>query len=212
MELWAVVVAAGSGSRFGRPKQLMPLAGERVIDRSIRALQPHVAGVVVVGPPELGTADSLAVDVRVAGGETRSDSVRAGLDALPQSASHVLVHDAARPLVVDAVVCRVVDALRSGAGAVVPVVAVVDTLRQRKGPAVNRDELVAVQTPQGFVVDQLASAHSGGGVATDDASLIEQNGGTVTHVEGSADNIKICLLYTSPSPRDATLSRMPSSA
>ncbi len=191
MELWAVVVAGGSGTRFGRPKQLELLGGRRVIDRSIEMVKPHVSGVVVVGSDQLGTAQTLGADALVPGGETRSGSVRAGLDALPESATHVLVHDAARPLVTAEVVARVVASLESGSSAVVPVVPVVDTLRGRNGATVNRDDLVAVQTPQGFTIDQLVTAHQSGETATDDASLVERSGATVVHVEGVSENIKI---------------------
>ncbi|MGI9597259.1 MAG: IspD/TarI family cytidylyltransferase, partial [Acidimicrobiales bacterium] len=127
MEIWAVVVAGGVGTRFGRPKQLAPLAGQRVIDLSIEAMQKFADGVIVVGSDEIGTPSSLAVEAVVAGGRTRSDSVRCGLEALPSTATHVLIHDAARPLVSADVVDRVVDALRSGAAAVVPVIPVTDT-------------------------------------------------------------------------------------
>jgi len=167
------------------------LGGQRVIDRSIAALRPHSTGVIVVGPEALGTPGSLGVAAVVAGGETRSDSVRAGLDALPDTASHVMIHDAARPLVTDAVVERVVASLRSGSSAVVPVVPVVDTLRNNDGGALNRDAIVAVQTPQGFTLTALADAHASGQTASDDASLIELNNGTVDHVDGLADNVKI---------------------
>lgn len=191
MELWAVVVAGGSGTRFGRPKQLELLGGHRIIDRSIAALKAHVVGVVVVGSEDVGTPESLMVDSVVPGGATRSDSVRSGLAALPPQASHVLVHDAARPLVTSAVVGRVVDSLAAGATAVVPVVPVVDTLRHQDGHPVDRNNLVAVQTPQGFGLSQLRSAHADGGEATDDASLIENQGGIVAHVEGTVENLKI---------------------
>ncbi|MDH4365327.1 MAG: 2-C-methyl-D-erythritol 4-phosphate cytidylyltransferase, partial [Acidimicrobiia bacterium] len=129
--------------------------------------------------------------VGVAGGHTRSDSVRAGLDALPVSASHVLVHDAARPLVTAEVVGRVRDALAGGAVAAVPVMPVTDSLRMMEGRAVDRSGLVAVQTPQGFRVDVLRLAHSEGDTATDDASLVDRLGLTVVHVEGDPTNMKI---------------------
>lgn len=191
MERWAIVVAAGSGSRFGRPKQLEPLGSTRVIDQSIAALQQAVSGVIVVGPSSLGSAVSLGIDTIVEGGATRSASVRCGLAALPDSATHVLVHDAARPLASEGLVRRVCDALDEGASAVVPVVAVSDTLRGKSGGPVDRDEVVAVQTPQGFPVDVLLDAHSQQADATDDASLIERSGATVVHVDGDSENLKI---------------------
>ncbi len=191
METWAVVVAGGSGTRFGRPKQLAMLSGRRVIDRSIDALRPHCAGVVVVGSSEVGSAAELQVAHVAAPGATRSDSVRSGLSKLPGSATHVLIHDAARPLVPKTVVASVVAALADGAKAVVPVTPVTDTLRQVDGGTVDRSAFVAVQTPQGFELTTLAEAHAGGADATDDAAIIEQNGVAVVHVDGSTSNLKI---------------------
>jgi 2-C-methyl-D-erythritol 4-phosphate cytidylyltransferase len=191
MEIWGVVVAGGAGSRFGGPKQLAILAGRRVVDRSIEALQDWVKGLVVVGAPELGDAQELSVDVVVAGGATRSASVRNGLAAVPSTATHVLVHDAARPLVPGPVVGRVVDALMAGSSAVVPVVPVTDTLRSVDGGTVDRSGLVAVQTPQGFELSSLLAAHDLQIEGTDDASVVEAIGVAVDHVPGSAINLKI---------------------
>ncbi|MDH4075459.1 MAG: 2-C-methyl-D-erythritol 4-phosphate cytidylyltransferase [Acidimicrobiia bacterium] len=192
MDVWGVVVAGGGGSRYGGLKQFELLAGRRVLDWSIAALAPVCRGVVVVVPAAVLDQLQLPMDVvGVAGGHTRSDSVRAGLDALPVSASHVLVHDAARPLVTAEVVGRVRDALAGGAVAAVPVMPVTDSLRMMEGRAVDRSGLVAVQTPQGFRVDVLRLAHSEGDTATDDASLVDRLGLTVVHVEGDPTNMKI---------------------
>ena len=159
--LWVIVVAAGRATRFGRPKQFEPLA------------------------------DEAGADVTAAGGATRSASVRAGLAAVPADAAVVLVHDAARPLASPALFGRVVDAVRAGADAVVPAIPVADTLRRRSGGIVDRDELLAVQTPQGFRAGALRDAHARGGDATDDATLVEGLGGTVVVVEGEPANRKI---------------------
>ena len=191
METWAVVVAGGSGTRFGRPKQLAMLSGRRVIDRSIDALRPHCAGVIVVGSQAVGSPAELQVAAVAAPGATRSDSVRSGLSHLPETATHVLIHDAARPLVPESVVASVVDALADGAKAVVPVTPVTDTLRQVEGGTVDRSAFVAVQTPQGFELATLADAHAEGIDATDDAAIIERNGIDVVHVDGATTNLKI---------------------
>ncbi len=191
MEIWAVVVAGGSGTRFGRAKQLAPLGDRRVIDHSIAAVAPHTSGVVVVGSPEVGSAATLGVAAVVPGGETRSDSVRRGLDALPVSATHVMVHDAARPLVPSEVVAAVVAALADGAEAVIPVVPVTDTLRSVEGGTVDRSRFVAVQTPQGFLLNSLREAHRSEVDATDDAGVVEAAGVVVVHVPGSPNNLKI---------------------
>lgn len=192
METWAVVVAGGTGSRFGRPKQVEPLGDRRVLDHSIAAMRPCVTGVVVVGSG-LGTAAELEVDAVVPGGETRSASVRNGLDAVSDTATHVLIHDAARPLVPADVVHGVVAAMEAGARAVVPVVPVTDTLRSADGGTVDRDRLVAVQTPQGFHLPTLAEAHAARLDATDDAGLVEKLGVPVEHVSGSTRNLKITV-------------------
>ena len=192
MDLWGVVVAGGGGSRYGGLKQFDLLAGRRVLDWSVAALRPVCRGVVVVVPVSALAGLQLPPGLTgVAGGDTRSGSVRAGLDALPAAASHVLVHDAARPLVTAEVVARVRDALVAGAVAAVPVVPVTDSLRTVEGRPVDRGGLVAVQTPQGFRVDVLRAAHGEGDTATDDASLVDQLGLPVVHVQGDPANMKI---------------------
>ena len=189
--MWVIVVAAGQATRFGRPKQYEPLAGRRVIDWSLDAARSVASGVVVVVPPGAEVRPEPGAERTVAGGSTRSASVRAGLAAVPEDATVVLVHDAARPLASAELFARVVDAVRLGADAVVPVVAVADTLRRRAGGVVDRDELVAVQTPQGFRAAALRDAHATGAEATDDASLVEEQGGTVVLVDGDPSNRKI---------------------
>lgn len=195
MGLWGIVVAGGSGTRFGTLKQLEPLGEERVIDRAVAALRAGATalqGIVVVVPSEvLGTVD-LPGDLVVAGGGTRAASVRCGLDALPADVDRVLVHDAARPLTSPAVVQRVVDGLAEAPG-VVPVVAVTDSLRRSEGGAVDRSAFVAVQTPQGFHRAVLERAHRAANAsdATDDASLLDHIGERVLHVDGEPTNLKI---------------------
>jgi 2-C-methyl-D-erythritol 4-phosphate cytidylyltransferase len=167
------------------------LGERRVLDWSLVTAAEMTEGVVVVVPPDAVHGDEPLADYVVAGGATRSASVRAGLEALPPDASHVLVHDAARPVPVVDVWQRVLAALANGAEAVVPVVAVTDTLREREGGAVDRSRFVAVQTPQGFRVDVLRGAHAHGSDATDDASLAEACGAKVSTVDGDPRNIKI---------------------
>ncbi len=159
LTVWTIVVAAGSGERFGQRKQYESLGERRVLDWSLLTAAEMTAGVVVVVPPELAQRAEPLADATVAGGATRSASVRAGLAAVPATATHVLVHDAARPVPVADVWQRVLAALADGAEAVVPVVAVTDTLREREGRTVDRSRFVAVQTPQGFRVDVLRRAH-----------------------------------------------------
>jgi 2-C-methyl-D-erythritol 4-phosphate cytidylyltransferase len=162
-----------------------------VIDWAIRSARTVSDGVVLVVPADAASAEEPTVDRVVAGGATRSASVRAGLSAVPDSADHVLVHDAARPVPLIDLWERVVQALREGADAVVPVVPVTDTVRTRGGPTVDRAALVAVQTPQGFRADVLRAAHAAEPEGTDDASLAEAIGAVVTLVDGDSRNLKI---------------------
>lgn len=198
MSVWTVLVAAGSGARFGRAKQYERLGRTRVIERSLGTAAAVSAGVVVVTPA--ADTDALtatltapaAVELRVvAGGATRSASVRAGLAVVPEGATVILVHDAARPLATEALFRRVIAAVRAGAAAAVPGVAVADSLRSRQGGVVDRDQLVAVQTPQGFPAPVLREAHRGGRDASDDAALVEALGHAVVIVEGEVANFKL---------------------
>lgn len=198
----AVVVAAGSGDRFGGPKQFLELGGERLVDRAVTICRRHCDEVVVVLPP--GTPwDGPAVDAAVVGGATRSASVRAGLAALSDAVGVVVVHDAARPLVDDDVFARVIAAVHDGADAAVPGVPIADTVKRVSGDrvveTVDRTDLVVVQTPQAFRASVLHAAHADAGDATDDAGLVERAGGRVVVVAGSAANVKITT------PADLTL-------
>lgn len=195
--VWTVVVAAGSGTRFGGPKQLEPLDGRTVLEHALATAADASQGVVVVLPAGL-LEDERILEVvgrarahPVAGGATRSASVRAGLAAVPVEAEIVLVHDAARPLASRALYAEVVAAVRAGADAVLPGAPVHDTIRRRSGGVLDRDELVAVQTPQGFPAAVLREAHALGGEATDDVTLVEATGGRVVVVPGDHRNLKI---------------------
>ena len=202
MNVWAVVVAAGSGTRYGGAKQYEAIGAERVIDRSLRIAGQACDGVVVVIPSG-DTALGLSADVVVGGGATRSESVRAGLSALPLDATHVLIHDAARPMASAQLYGRVIDELRNGAKAVIPGVAVTDTIKRVSASneqpnsarvvvqTVDRNELVAVQTPQGFDLALLLQAHQSGDEATDDAALMELSGVEVQVIDGEETNRKI---------------------
>ncbi len=211
-EIWSIIVAAGKGSRFGSMKQLQWLGDKRLIDWSIEAFS-SLGPVVVVGPMGSDPASYFNVDTPiqtavlskvtrfVSGGDSRSASVRAGLGAVDKTASHILIHDAARPLVRSDLVGRVVAALEAGADGAIPVVPIVDTLCTVDGLPVDRSRFVAVQTPQGFTSDALRDAHAGGGIATDDATLVSEAGGDVVHVAGEVDNLKITI------PRDLEFAR-----
>jgi len=192
--VWAVIVAAGSGQRFGGPKQFEILNGERVLDRSVALAAQTCDGVVVVLSPEVmgsAIAEVPGADLVVAGGDTRSESVRRGLAAVPETAAFVLVHDAARPLTPLAVFDRVIAALRDGASAVVPVIPLADTIQTVSGEVLDREQLRAVQTPQGFRREALVEAHATDSEATDDAGLMELIGTSVATVAGDPSNLKL---------------------
>ena len=127
----------------------------------------------------------------MAGGVLRSDSVRRGLSRVPDDAEIVLVHDGARPLATDSVFERVIQAVRAGADAAIPVIDLTDTIRWRGGGTADRRQLAAVQTPQAFRADALRAAHAAGADATDDATLVEATGATVVTVDGDSRNLKI---------------------
>jgi 2-C-methyl-D-erythritol 4-phosphate cytidylyltransferase len=183
-----ILVAAGRGERFGGPKHLVLVGGKPMWERARDALvHGGVDELVIVGEVPGG----------IAGGRRRRDSVAAGLDLVAESASFVIVHDAARPLATSDLVRRVIDRLLSGGvDAVVPVVPVRDTLK-RVGNGwvlgtVDRSSINVAQTPQGFKADVLRSAHAASDEdASDDAVLVERLGGSIATVEGETSNVKI---------------------
>jgi 2-C-methyl-D-erythritol 4-phosphate cytidylyltransferase len=191
---WGIVVAGGSGTRFGVPKQFETVGGTRLVDRAVHTAAIACDEVVVVLPDGVDW-DGPPVAAAVPGGATRSASVRAGLDAVPGSAAVVVVHDAARPLASPALFDAVIGAVQAGADAAVPALPVPDTVKRVEGERVvetiTRDGLVAVQTPQAFRADALRAAHRTGDDATDDAALIEASGGSVVVVPGAPANLKV---------------------
>lgn len=187
------MVGGGSGTRFGRPKQYETLGDERVLDRSCRIAREATDGVVIVVP-----AADAAREGGVAGGSTRSESVRAGLAAVPADADIVCVHDAARPFATPELYEQVVGAIVDGADGAIPGIAVSDTIKivDDEGAVCStpdRAALRAVQTPQAFRASVLREAHGSGIDATDDAALVETMGGRVVVVDGDPANFKITL-------------------
>lgn len=191
VDLWAIVVAGGGGQRYGGMKQFEQIGDDRVLDLAVAAMGCPKRTIVVL--PESVAGMTLVANAKtVAGGDTRSASVRNGLAALPDTARRVLIHDAARPLASIALVERVIVGLEQADG-VVPIVPVTDTLRTIAGEPVDRSGFVAVQTPQGFGVTAIRRAHESGADATDDATLVTNDGGRVVHVEGDPANLKITV-------------------
>jgi 2-C-methyl-D-erythritol 4-phosphate cytidylyltransferase len=208
MSAWAILVAAGRGERLGldQPKAFAKLGEDPLLAEPLRRLDecPWIDAIVLVAPPgweepsillaeELGCAK---VSACVAGGTTRTDSVRAGLAEVPEDALVVLVHDAARPLLEEAVVERVLAPLSEGWDGAVPGLAVADTLKRVGADGaivetVSRDGLWAVQTPQAFLAGALRRAYAAGDGATDCAALVESRGGRVKVVAGDPRLLKV---------------------
>ncbi|MCS0638762.1 2-C-methyl-D-erythritol 4-phosphate cytidylyltransferase [Streptomyces sp. LP05-1] len=214
-----VIPAAGRGVRLGpgTPKALRALNGTPILIHAVRAMAASraVSLVVVVAPPD-GAAevknllDAHALPERtdylvVPGGETRQESVRLGLEALPEGVTTVLVHDAARPLVPVETVDAVIEAVQEGAVAVVPAVPLADTVKEVEPAAEgaggapepvvatpDRARLRAVQTPQGFAHETLLRAHRTVTEAvTDDAGMVERLGEPVVVVPGHEEAFKV---------------------
>jgi 2-C-methyl-D-erythritol 4-phosphate cytidylyltransferase len=197
MSIAAVVVAAGQGTRFGGLKQFSLYDGETIAARSLRASR-SVAEYTVLVVPEGYDGQGEGADLVVVGGATRAASVRHGLERC-LDAEIVVVHDAARPLASPALFHSVVDAVLRGADAAIPGLALTDTIKRVAvegdetfvTATLERDELVAVQTPQAFRRELLVRAHASGGDASDDAGLVEAIGARVVIVAGEAHNVKI---------------------
>jgi 2-C-methyl-D-erythritol 4-phosphate cytidylyltransferase len=209
-DVGVVIVAAGKGTRVGGDelKQFRWVAGKPMLLHSVQAFmaRPDVASVVVVlpkshaadPPPWLFQCDIDRLMVSV-GGRERGESVANGLEDLEDEVTTVLIHDAARPLVPDAMIARVVESARAGR-ATVPALPVVDTLKSVASDGVvaatvDRVGLWRVQTPQGFPRDMICRAHAearvAGITATDDAGLCERLGIPVHVVLGSERALKI---------------------
>ncbi|MHB8634941.1 MAG: 2-C-methyl-D-erythritol 2,4-cyclodiphosphate synthase [Fimbriimonadaceae bacterium] len=187
-----VIVAAGSGARFGSDKIAQSLGGKPLwrwsYDLFLR--HPAVAEIVVVGGDHLVGAKK-----RVDGGPTRQESSRLGVEAVSSIPSYILVHDAARPFVSEAVVDAVIAGCRA-VGAAAPVVPVVDTLRSTDigAPPVDRARLVAMQTPQGGLAELVRRAHAAASEEhTDEVALIEALGSSWQPVQGSYQNFKVTV-------------------
>lgn len=199
-----VIVAAGKGERAGGavPKQYAPLLGKPVLRWTVEAFADAADMVqVVIGPEDQAAYEKATRGLKLlpalAGGATRQHSVMHGLEALaPARPDFVLIHDAARPLVSRAAIEGVIAALKDGAEAAVPLVAVADTLRRLEGgkwATVPRDGLMRAQTPQGFRFDRIFAAHRAHKTLalTDDMALAELAGMDIVVVPGEETNLKI---------------------
>jgi len=208
VSVWAVLAAAGRGERLGsdRPKAFARLGGRPLLAESLERLEESgwIDAIVIAAPPDweepsILVAEEIAatkVSSAVTGGASRSESVRLALEEVPAEAAVVLVHDAARPLLPEEVIERVLAPLSEGWDGVVPAVPLADTVKRVEGDRVvetlSREDLVAVQTPQAFLADALRRAVRGDvSSATDCASLVESQGGRIKVVEGDPRLLKV---------------------
>ena len=193
MSVWAVLAAAGRGERLGsdRPKAFARLGGRPLLAESLERLDNSgwIDAIVIAAPPDweepsILVAEEIAatkVSSAVTGGESRSESVRLALEEVPGDAAVVLVHDAARPLLSEEVIERVLAPLSEGWDGVVPAVPLADTVKRVEGDRVvetlSRDDLVAVQTPQAFLADALRRAVAGDCLGRDGLRLAGRGSG-----------------------------------
>jgi 2-C-methyl-D-erythritol 4-phosphate cytidylyltransferase len=207
VSVWAVLAAAGRGERLGvdRPKAFASLNGRPLLAESLERLEASawIDAIVVVAPleweePVILLAEELGcgkVVASVAGGVTRTESVRIGVGEVGDDAAVILVHDAARPLLAAEVIERVLTALNEGWDGAVPGLPLADTVKRVRADVVEetlpRQELVTVQTPQAFVAQVLREALAGPGEATDCSSLVEARGGRVKVVPGDPRLLKV---------------------
>ena len=179
MKIWTVLVAAGEGLRFGSKKQLAELAGMPVLLHSTLNASSVSDGIVIVtSADDIDFVENSLKSFNllhevVEGGTTRSESVRCGLEKVPHDSEIVIVHDGVRPLASQELFKLVVEKVKNGSEAVVPVVPIADSLRSIDGKQIDRDEVLIVQT--------------------DDSSLVELAGGIIDFVDGDVSNLKITV-------------------
>ena len=194
-DVWAVVLAAGDGRRFGAPKQFCTAGGRRLVDLVVATATEACDQVVVVLPD--GTAwDGAPVAVAVTGGDTRAESVRRGLAAVPADAAIVVVHDAAHPLASARLFRAVVAAVRDGgAAAAVPGLPLAEVLKRVEGDrvvaTVPHDGILQAQTPHAFRAGVLRRAHAAAPDVPEDSVLVEALGLRVAVVPGEPANLHV---------------------
>jgi len=201
-DLVAVIIpAGGSGVRLGStlPKALVQIAGKTLVEHAVNRMAPIASQIIVAAPTGFEDefrkllGDEITV---VTGGITRTESVKAALKHIDATNDFVLVHDAARALAPTSLAMRVIDSLRAGEKAVVPGIAVTDTIKRidkdnyvTKTP--TRSKLRAIQTPQGFKRKVLIAAHKSKDEMSDDAGLVEERGVSVKVISGEPQALKI---------------------
>lgn len=193
--VWALVLAGGSGQRFGgRPKQFRPVGGIRMIDRTVAAARRTCDGVTVVLPPGCDW-DGEPVDALAEGGDHQSESLRAGLATVPDGAGIVLVCDPAHPLAPDALFTAVADAVRRGADGAVPVLPILEVVQRVEGGRVTatipKHDLVLTQAPQAFRAEVLREVHVDRPRPVENSGLLVERGHRVDTVPGDPANLHV---------------------
>lgn len=194
-DVWALVLAGGSGLRFGgRPKQFEPVGGIRMIDRTVAAARRTCSGVTVVLPPGLGW-DGEPVDALAVGGDHQSESLRAGLATVPDAAAVVVVCDPAHPLAADRLFVDVIDAVRRGAAGAVPVVPILEVVQRveagRVVATIPKNDLVLTQSPQAFDAAVLREVHADRPRPVENSGLLVERGHRVDTVPGDPANLHV---------------------
>lgn len=194
------MLAAGSGTRMGTRKQFLDLTDdERIIDRAIATCRACADWVGVVLPPGVGLDEPArpgpAIDAVIEGGADRFASVQAGAAALPSEAEIVVVHSASHPLASPMLMGRTIEAVRSGADGVVPVLAVVDTVKRRSEDGslttMGREGIGTAQGPMAYRRSVLDRAVTADGAFTDESVAVESVGGRVVAVDGELTNLHV---------------------
>jgi 2-C-methyl-D-erythritol 4-phosphate cytidylyltransferase len=197
--VWAIVLAGGSGTRFGGAKQFQLLGGASLLTRSVASAATVADGVVAVVPGAIRPPDLPRVEVPLlvaAGGEHRAASVRNGLAAVPPDAAIIVVADAAHPLASAVLFSRVVGAVRDGAGGAVPGMPLTEVIAQvaHDGTRIGgmpREGHVLVQMPQAFRADLLRTAHVGEQLGVEDSTMVAALGARVVVVPGEPANLHV---------------------
>jgi 2-C-methyl-D-erythritol 4-phosphate cytidylyltransferase len=193
--VWAIVLAGGASRRYGeRAKQFEHVGGVPMVARTVGAARRTCDGVVLVLPPgQAWTGEP--VDAVTEGGDHQSESLRAGLAAVPADAAIIAVADPAHPLASDSLFEAVIDAVRGGADGAVPVIPILEVVqRVEDGQVVEtlpKDDLVLTQTPQAFRADVLRAVHADRPRPVENSGLLVERGHRVVTVSGDVRNVHV---------------------
>lgn len=209
MNAWAIVLAAGGGSRFGARKQFERLGELRLVDHAVATAAAVCEGVVVVLPHGVVWSGA-PVAAEVEGGASRAASVRAGLAVIPASVEIIVIHDAAHPLASRDVFVAVIEAVRGGSAGAVPCLPLTEALKVvvdgRLHTMTTGKNLVFAQMPHAFRADALRTAHADAENGVEDSAMVEAAGWRVVPVPGDPINVHVTV------PEELRLARRLASA